>query len=476
MAFCAYEPTTLSGPLFKGYLSPLTTADPATTNIRRATHEKVGSMENVGVVPNSAAAALIGDPAKFGRVDESGVVYVQTKDGERVVGSYPGKTPEEALAYFVRKFEVVAAEVALLAARIISGAIVPDDAHVAVKKLSHQIENLNGVGNLDALRSSLEQIPPLIDEHRGAYEVKKAAEAEAKAAKRAAAVEAKEKIVVQAESLADSQQWKSTGETLKALLDEWKKAPRLDKKTDADLWKRFSAARNSFDRRRRNHFATLTKQHATVKSAKEKIVSEAESLANSTDWVATARRYKSLMDEWKATGRGKKNEDAKLWERFKSAQDQFFSAKKTDLEARGESMANNLVKREALISEIESLLPISNLDDAKRKFRDLRSKLSKTGPVDRKVRTALDRRVEVVELALKEAEQEHWRRNDPDAKARANNVVSQLQAAIADYESKAAKAEASGDAKKASQLREAAAARSLWLAEAQKGLADFTTA
>ena len=84
MAFCAYEPTTLSGPLFKGYLSPLTTADPATTNIRRATHEKVGSMENVGVVPNSAAAALIGDPAKFGRVDESGVVYVQTKDGERV--------------------------------------------------------------------------------------------------------------------------------------------------------------------------------------------------------------------------------------------------------------------------------------------------------------------------------------------------------------------------------------------------------
>ena len=223
-------------------------------------------------------------------------------------------------------------------------------------------------------------------------------------------------------------------------------------------------------------FRSLTKQHATVKSAKEKIVSEAESLANSTDWVATARRYKSLMDEWKATGRGKKNEDAKLWERFKAAQDQFFSAKKTDLEARGESMANNLVKREALISEIESLLPISSLDDAKRKFRDLRSKLGKTGPVDRKVRTALDRRVEVVELALKEAEQEHWRRNDPDAKARANNVVSQLQAAIADYESKAAKAEASGDAKKASQLREAAAARSLWLAEAQKGLADFTTA
>ena len=52
-------------------------------------------METTGAVANSAAAALIGDPAKFGRVDESGVVYVITSDGERMVGSYPGKTPEE---------------------------------------------------------------------------------------------------------------------------------------------------------------------------------------------------------------------------------------------------------------------------------------------------------------------------------------------------------------------------------------------
>ena len=258
---------------------------------------------------NSAAAALIGDPAKYGRVDESGMVYVQTSDGERVVGSYPGKSPEEALAYFVRKFEVVAAEVALLAARIVSGAMVPDSAHQAVAKLRNQIEHLNGVGNLAALRSSLEQIPSLIDEHRSAYEAKREAESQAKAAKRAAAIEAKEKIVSEAESLKDSEQWKATGDRLKALLDEWKKAPRLDKKTDTELWKRFSAARNHFDKKRRQHFANLSKKQGEVKSVKEKIVAEAESLANSTDWVATARRFKALMDEWKASGRGKKNDD-----------------------------------------------------------------------------------------------------------------------------------------------------------------------
>jgi len=434
------------------------------------------SLDNSIALPNSAAAALIGDPSKFGRVDENGTVYVRTNEGEKVVGSYPGKTPEEALAYFVRKFEIVASEVALLAARIISGAMVPEDAIDAVKKLRNQVEHLNGVGNLEALRSSLEQIPPLIDEHRPAYEAKKAAEAEAKAAKRAAAIVAKEAIVAEAESLVDSTSWKVTGEKLKELLEAWKAAPRLDKKTDGELWKRFSNARNKFDKRRRTHFASLTAQQNQVKSTKEKIVAEAESLATSTDWVSTARRYKALMDEWKSTGRGKKNDDAKLWNRFKTAQDTFFVAKNADLEKRGESMAANLEKREAIVAEIEALLPISNVDDARRKFRDLRSKLSKVGIIDKKKRASLDKRVDSVEMSIKEAEQEKWRRSDPGARARANDVVNQLMAAVADYEAKAAKADAAGDAKKAAEHREAAAARRMWLGEAQKGLADFTTA
>jgi len=425
------------------------------------------------VLPNSAAAALIGDPSKYGRVDENGMVYVRTSEGEKVVGSYPGKSAEEALAYFVRKFEFVASEVALLAARIISGAMVPHDANESVKKLRNQIEHLNGVGNLEALKSSLEQIPPLIDEHRPAYEAKRAAEAQAKAEKRAATIATKEALVVEAEGLVESTSWKATGERLKALLEEWKKAPRLDKKTDSDLWKRFSSARNKFDKRRRVYFSALSAQQNLVKDSKEKIVSEAESLADSTDWVATARRYKALMDQWKASGRGKKSNDAKAWARFKAAQDTFFSAKNADLEKRGETMAANLEKREAIVLEMEALLPITNLEDVRRKHRALRQKLSRVGMVDRKKRSVLDKRVDSVEMTIKEAEQERWRRSDPTAIARANDVVTQLTNAVADYEAKAARAQAAGDSKKAADLLEAATARRMWLSEAQKGLADF---
>ena len=421
----------------------------------------------------SAASALIGDPSAFGRVGEDGTVYVRTSSGEKAVGSYPGKTAEEALSYFVRKFEVLAGEIALLAARIKSGAMVPSDAYAAVKKLRDQVKEFNGVGDLDALAASVEQIEPLIEGHREAYEAKKAAESAAKAARLAQIVVEKEKIVAEAEGLALSESWKSTGDRLKVLLDEWKAAPRLDKKADADLWKRFSSSRNKFDKRRRTHFAALEATQSAVADAKKQIVEEAEKLATSTEWVATAKRFKALMDLWKAAGRGKKNDDAKLWSRFKAAQDQFFTAKNADLEKRDVTMAINLAKREELLVLIEAVLPITDVKVARKTLNEHLRSWEKIGMTHRDKRAALDARVSAVESAVKESESEIWRKTDPAAKKRAQEVVDQLTESIANYEKAAAKYSASGNSKKSEEATESAAARKVWLAEAEKGLAEF---
>ena len=430
-------------------------------------------LANTHVPALSAASALIGDPAQFGRVAEDGTVYVRTSHGEKAVGSYPGKSPEEALAYFVRKFEALASEVALTAARITSGAVVPQDAYEAVKKLRAQVAALNGVGDLEALAASVEQIEPLIEGHREAYEAKKASEAAAKAARREQILIEKEKIVSEAESLALSESWKATGDRLKVLLDEWKAAPRLDKKVDGEFWKRFSASRNKFDKRRRAHFSQLEAVTEKVSTEKEAIVLEAEKLATSTDWVATARRFKALMDQWKAAGRGKKSDDTKQWNRFKAAQDQFFAAKNADLEKREVSMSANLIKREELLPKIEALLPFTDVKAAKNAFRELMNEWSKIGITNRDKRAALDARVAVVEEAITSAEADLWRKSDPAAKARAADVVKQLSDSIANYEKQAEKAAAAGNDKKAKEASESAAARKVWLLEAEKSLSEF---
>ena len=434
-------------------------------------------MENTNT-PNlsntGAAAALIGDPAKFGRVGEDGTVYVITPTGDRAVGSYPGKSPEEALAYFVKKFEMAASEVALLAARIRSGAMVPSDAHEAVNKLRTQITELNGVGDLANLAASLEKIPALISEHEGAYQARKAAQNADREARKVEAEAIKEKIVAEAESLIDSVAWKVTTARLKELLDDWKKAPRLDKKIDAALWKRFSSSRNKFDKRRRVHFSNLDSEQKKVASTKEVIVKEAESLANSREWLNTAKRYKELMDQWKASGRGKKSADTALWNRFKAAQDTFFKAKNADMDKRKNSMVENLAKREAMIVEFEALLPISDFKSAKNKFYDLMGKWQKIGMTDRKKRSTFDARIKKVEDEINDLERNFQRKSDPSAKAQANKVVQGLAEAIENYEKQAAKAEAAGQTAKAMVAREAAAARRGWLEQAQKGLTEFT--
>ena len=422
---------------------------------------------------SGAASVLIGDPAKFGRVGEDGTVYVITPTGDRAVGSYPGKSAEEALAYFVKKFEMAASEVALLAARVRSGAMVLSDALEAVNKLRSQISELNGVGDLEALAQSLEKIPALITEHAGAYKARKEAKNADRESRKSESAAIKEKIVAEAESLVDSVAWKVTTARLKVLLDEWKKAPRLDKKIDTDLWKRFSSSRNKFDKRRRTHFSKLDGEQKKVAATKEMIVKEAEDLAKSKDWLNTAQKYKILMDQWKAAGRGKKSADTVLWNRFKTAQDLFFTAKNADMKKRKGSMAENLVKREEMIVEFEAMLPLSDFKTAKKKFYDLMGKWQKIGMTDRKKRASFDTRIKKVEDEIMEAERNFQRKSDPSAKAQANKVVESLAQAVENYEKQAAKAEAAGQTAKAMIAREAAAARRDWLEQAQKGLTEF---
>jgi hypothetical protein len=137
-------------------------------------------------------------------------------------------------------------------------------------------------------------------------------------------------------------------------------------------------------------------------------------------------------------------------------------------------MTANLAKREELIVQIEALVPFSDVKDAKNKFRELARSWEKIGMTNRDKRAALDARVSKVEEAIKSAEAEIWRKTDPAAKARAAEVGAQLQGAIDNYEKIAAKATSAGNAKKATEALESAAARRTWLEEAQKSLAEFS--
>ena len=414
-----------------------------------------------------AAAVAASDPSEWGRVADDGTVYVRTAEGERPVGSYPDASPEEALAYFGRKFDELAGQVDLLEQRVRAGGIAPKDAGSTLTHLQEAVTEANAVGDLAALLTRLDAVATQIEERR-----KRSEAARAKAREAAAAT--KERIVEEAEKLSTSSDWKRAGDRLRELLEEWKKAPRLERKVDDALWKRFSHARTAFDKRRRVHFAELDEQRGEAAARKEKLIKKAEELSTSKEWGDTARAYRDLMTEWKAAGRARRDVEDKLWERFRAAQDVFFAARSEVFAERDAGQAENLEKKRSLAAEAEALLPITDLKSARAALRHVHEQWEAVGHVPRSDRDAVENRLKKVDDAVRAAEEAEWARSNPEARARAEATVSQLRTSIANLEADAAKARTAGNEKKAADAESAAEARRSWLVEAERTLAEFS--
>jgi hypothetical protein len=259
---------------------------------------------------------------------------------------------------------------------------------------------------------------------------------------------------------------------MRTLLDDWKSAqrggPRLDKPIETALWQRFSHARNHFDKARRAWFTELEQTRDGAKRAKERLVAEAESLAHSKDWAPTARAFKGLMDQWRAAGRASRSDDDALWERFKSAQDAFFTAKDAVVAAEDEEFRANLAVKQALLAEAQALLPITDLDAAKASLRTIQDKWDKAGKVPRADIDRVEKPMRRVETEIREAEDARWRATNPETAARANSMLTQLETAIAKLDSQIAAAQSRGDAAKVASLEEERTGRLAFLEQVRK--------
>jgi hypothetical protein len=404
----------------------------------------------------------------WGRVDDDGTVYVRTTEGERVVGSWQAGAPEEALAYFHRKYNDLVTQIDLLEQRIRTTDLPPSQAQQGLERLREAVANAHAVGDLDALAGRLDALDRLAEQRRQDLKVARdQARSEARAIK--------ERIVEEAERVAaEATHWKAGGERLRQLVEEWKAAERIDRPTETALWKRLSAARNAFTKRRKAYFASLEEQREQARIDKERLVAEAEAMADSTDWPATAAAYRELMRQWKAAGRAARDVDEELWGRFKGAQDQFFSARSAAFAERDAELRGHAEAKEKLLGEAERLLPVRNVRTARQTLRSVQERWEAIGPVPRDARDRLEGRLHAVEDAVRHAEESEWRRTNPEARARAEATVTQLRNSIKQLEERLDRARTAGRSKEIKEAEEALTARRAWLEEAERTLAEFS--
>ncbi len=404
----------------------------------------------------------------WGRVDEDGTVFVRTADGEREVGSWQAGSPAEALAFFERKFAALETEVTLLEQRIATTDLSPAQAQSTIQRLLAAVDDARAVGDLEGLKARLEALGGLLDSRR---EEVRAAREQA----RTEAREIKERIVAEAERIVtEATHWKASGERMRQLLEEWKAAPHADRAVETTLWKRFSAARNAFTKRRKAYFAGLEGERESARKRKESLCAQAQELASSTDWGATASAFRDLMRSWKEAGRAGRSDEDALWARFKAAQDQFFQARSAVQHAKEAELREHAAVKAKLLAEAEALLPPTDLRAARTAMRSIQERWEKSGAVPRDSRERLESGLRRVEDALRQAEETRWRRSNPEALARAQGTVAQIRAAIDQLEKQLANARASGDDRAEQEAADALSARRAWLEEAERTLAEFS--
>jgi hypothetical protein len=403
---------------------------------------------------------------EWGRVDAAGSVFVRTDDGEHQVGSWQVGEPEQALAFFGRKYDDLAVQVDLLEQRLGSGAAAPDETASGVRKLREAMVEPHAVGDLGTLSRRLDTVEARIAERRAERRAERA-QALGQARTR------KESIAAEAATIAEGDDWRHGADRLRALLDEWKTLARLDRATDDTLWRKFSSARTHYTRRRKTHFAEVAEHREQAKAVKQEILAEAEALAESTDWAATARRYRELMARWKAAGPAPKPADDALWKRFRAAQDTFFTARTADLSKRDTEQQTNLDAKQELLAEAESLLPVTDWKAARETLRSIHDRWEAAGHVPRDAMRSIEGRLRRVEDAVRDAEQSEWRRTNPEALARAEATVTQLRSSIGDLEKQAAAARERDDPRKLKEAEDALAARRSWLEQAERALDEF---
>lgn len=407
-------------------------------------------------------------PAEFGRVTDDGTVYVITSAGERQVGQVPDTDKSEALAFFIRRFQSLETEVKLLAQRLESGSLSPEEARKSINNLKTAVAEANAVGDLDGLTAILDGLAPQL---AAAQEARKAERAQQNEQTKAA----KEAMVSEAEKLAAGNDWRGGVNRFRALLEEWKALPRIDKATDDELWHRFSSARTTYTRRRKAQFASENERREGARKAKEKIIERAREIAGSTDWAPTAMEFRDLMNQWRAAGGASREVDDALWAEFRGLQDQFFDARSAAFNAEESEYRDNLVAKQKLLDEAEAtLLPVKDLKEARDGFREFLTKYNEYGKVPRDSIRPLEGRVRALEQSIRSAEEAEWRRTDPEARKRAADTVEMFSSQIEKLAQQAEAAEARGDRKRAEKTRESIKTYTEWLAQAQKALDEFS--
>jgi hypothetical protein len=152
----------------------------------------------------------------------------------------------------------------------------------------------------------------------------------------------------QAESMANSDEWKKSTDKLINLQKQWKEIGAVPRKHSNAVWKRFRTACDTFFDRKTKHFSGIENEHNQNLKQKQAIIAEIEAFVSSNNPADNLAALQNFQRRWTEIGFVPFKEKDKLQTAYRTALDkQFQSFKITDSEKKLMRFKNRVTEMQA---------------------------------------------------------------------------------------------------------------------------------
>ena len=203
-------------------------------------------------------------------------------------------------------------------------------------------------------------------------------------------LEAKTALCVAAEKLGTEEDVVSAFHQLQELHNQFREIGPVARELREEVWTRFKQASSVVNKRHAAHFEAIRQQEEENLAKKTELCEKVEAittdeLKTSAEWEAKSKEIIDIQAEWKTIGFAPKAMNVKIFERFRTACDQFFTAKNEFFTSMKERFQENIAKKEALVKAAQELQDSTEWKKTADKLIELQKEWKTVGMVPRKI-------------------------------------------------------------------------------------------
>ena len=176
---------------------------------------------------------------------------------------------------------------------------------------------------------------------------------------------------------------------LQKLHDEWRETGPVANEYKEALWERFKAASSRINKQHQEHFETLKGEQVKNLELKTGLCVATEELSSQPlttrkEWNRASDRLLEIQKTWKTIGFAPKKDNNRIYERFRTACDRFFEAKRQFYAGMKTEMEHNLQLKIEICEAAESLMNSEEWKKATDELIALQARWKQIGAVSRR--------------------------------------------------------------------------------------------